>query len=60
MGGRHISSFLQTTALWRLFERVFQWLALLFLSVWPLLLNGCAHPPADDLHDVALYQTAAP
>ncbi|OGR18339.1 MAG: hypothetical protein A2X81_00345 [Desulfobacterales bacterium GWB2_56_26] len=60
MGGRHISSFLQTTALRRLFERVVQWLALLFLSVWPLLLNGCAHPPADDLHDVALYQTAAP
>ena len=60
MGDRHISSFLQATALRRLFERVIPWPALLFLSFWLMLLTGCAHPPADNLKDVALYETAAP
>lgn len=54
------SSFLQATALRRLIERAVQWLALLFLAVWPMLLTGCAHPPAAHLEDVALYQAAAP
>ena len=60
MGDRHISSFLQATALRRLFERVPLRAALLFLAVWSMFLTGCARPPADNLQDVALYQTTPP
>lgn len=60
MSQRRISLFLSATALRRPGARVICWPALLLLSFWLTLLNGCAQPPADRLQDVALYESAAP